>query len=78
MEQARQFLMKAVLAPESITIKIQDRKEGIARDIIREARNGYDAVVTRRRGTTALRRVVLGSVATKLIAKLTFLPLILV
>jgi nucleotide-binding universal stress UspA family protein len=78
MEQASQFLMKAGLAPESITIKIQDRKEGIARDIIREARNGYDAVVTRRRGMTGLRRIVLGSVATKLVEKLTFVPLILV
>jgi nucleotide-binding universal stress UspA family protein len=78
MEQASQFLLKAGFSLESITIKIQNRKKGIARDIIREARNGYDAVVTRRRGMTALRRIVLGSVATKLIAKLTFLPLILV
>jgi nucleotide-binding universal stress UspA family protein len=78
MEQANQFLLKAGLAPESITSKIQNRKKGIARDIIREARNGYDAVVTRRRGMTGLRRIVLGSVATKLLEKLTFIPLILV
>jgi nucleotide-binding universal stress UspA family protein len=78
MEQARQFLTKADFAADSIIIKIQNRKIGIARDIIREARNSYDAVVTRRRGMTALRRVVLGSVATKLLTKLTFLPLILV
>jgi nucleotide-binding universal stress UspA family protein len=67
MEQAGQFLLKAGVAPESLTIKIQDRKKGIARDIIREARNGYDAVATRRRGMTGLRRIVLGSVATKLV-----------
>jgi len=78
MEQASQFLLKAGVAPESLTIKIQDRKKGIARDIIREARNGYDAVVTRRRGMTGLRRIVLGSVATKLLTQITFLPLILV
>jgi len=78
MEQASQFLVKADFASESIIIKIQNRKLGIARDIIREARNGYDAVVTRRRGMTALRRIIVGSVATKLITKLTFLPLILV
>ena len=78
MEQASQFLLKAGFSPESITIKIQNRKKGIARDIIREARNGYDAVVTRRRGMTGLRRIVLGSVATKLVEKLTFVPLILV
>jgi len=78
MEQARQFLVKAGVPPESITIKIQNRKKGIARDIIREARNGYEAVVTRRRGMTGLRRIVLGSVATKLLTKITFIPLILV
>jgi nucleotide-binding universal stress UspA family protein len=77
MEQAGQFFVKAGFASESIIIKIQNRKVGIARDIIREARNGYDAVVTRRRGMTALRRIVVGSVATKLITKLTFLPFIL-
>jgi len=78
MEQSSQFLVKSGFASESIIIKIQNRKVGIARDIIREARNGYAAVVTRRRGMTALKRVVLGSVATKLLEKLTFLPLILV
>jgi nucleotide-binding universal stress UspA family protein len=71
-------LLKAGVPPESIIIKIQNRKKGIARDIIREARNGYDAVVTRRRGMTGLRRIVLGSVATKLLAQITFVPLILV
>jgi len=78
MEQASQFLSKAGVPPESIIINIQNRKKGIARDIIREARNGYDAVVTRRRGMTGLRRIVLGSVATKLLAQITFLPLVLV
>lgn len=78
MEQASQFLVKAGFEASSIILKIQNRKVGIARDIIREARNGYAAVVTRRRGMTALRRMILGSVATKLIARLTFLPLILV
>lgn len=78
MEKASQFLLKAGFSSESITIKIQNRKKGIARDIISEARNGYVAVVTRRRGMTGLRRIVLGSVATKLVEKLAFIPLILV
>jgi nucleotide-binding universal stress UspA family protein len=78
MEQANQYLVKAGIAPDSITIKVQNRKKGIARDIIAEARSGYTAVVTRRRGMTGLRRIVLGSVATKLLTNITFLPLILV
>jgi len=78
MERAKQFLLKAGFPEDAIEIKVQNRKRGIARDIIQEARNRYDAVVTRRRGMTGLRGIVLGSVATKLIEKLSFLPVILV
>lgn len=77
MERARQFLLKAGFPSNFIEVKIQDRKTGFARDIIREAQKGYLAVVSRRRGMTGLRGIVLGSVATKLVGKLTFLPLIL-
>jgi nucleotide-binding universal stress UspA family protein len=78
MQSANQLLLKVGFPSEAIEIKVQNRKKGIARDIIREAQNGYDAVVTRRRGMTGLRGIVLGSVATKLIEKLSFLPVILV
>lgn len=78
MERAKGLLQRAGIPENSIQMKIQNRKRGIARDIIREARNGYTAVVTRRRGITGLRGVVLGSVATKLLSKIVFTPLILV
>ena len=78
MERADQLLLKGGFPPKSIVLKVQNRKKGIARDIIQEARHGYEAVVTRRRGMTGLRRIVIGSVASKMISKLTFLPLILV
>ena len=77
MLMAEQYLLKAGFPSAQINIKIQKRKMGIARDIIREAHNGYEAVVTRRRGMTGLRGIVLGSVATKLVEKLFFIPLIL-
>jgi nucleotide-binding universal stress UspA family protein len=77
MDIAVQFLTKAGFAADAIEVKIQNRKKGFARDIIREAQNGYDAVVSRRRGMTGLRGIVLGSVATKLVQKLSFVPLIL-
>jgi nucleotide-binding universal stress UspA family protein len=78
MEIARQYLIKTGLPAKSVEVKIQNRKKGFARDIIREAQNGYYAVATRRRGMTGMRGIVLGSVATKLVEKLSFLPLILV
>jgi nucleotide-binding universal stress UspA family protein len=75
MENARQLLLNTGAA--AVELKIQNRKTGFARDIIREAQKGYYAVVTRRRGMTGLRGIVLGSVATKLVEKLFFLPLLL-
>ncbi|MGD9151650.1 MAG: universal stress protein [Desulfobacterales bacterium] len=77
MEKAHQLLTRNGFSSNSVEVKIQNRKKGFARDIIREAQNGYDAVVTRRRGITGLRGIVLGSVATKLVERLSFLPLIL-
>ncbi len=78
MQRANPLLLKAGFPSDAIEIKVQNRKKGVARDIIREALSGYDFVVTRRRGMTGLRGIVLGSVATKLIQKLSFLPVILV
>ena len=78
MQIAQQFLLKAGFHPESLELKNQQRKEGVARDIIEEARKEYTAVIFRRRGLGALRSIVMGSVATKLIEKLSFIPLILV
>ncbi len=77
MQKARRILLHAGFPEEAVTVKIQKRKQGIARDIIKEAREGYDAVVARRRGLGALRGIVLGSVANKLLEKLNFLPLLL-
>ena len=77
MDKAHQLLVRNDFSSNSVEVKIQNRKKGFARDIIREAQNGYYAVVTRRRGMTGLRGIVLGSVATKLVERLSFLPLIL-
>lgn len=78
MKMALQLLVKMDVPSESIKIKIQKRKKGIARDIVDEAHHGYDFLVARRRGMTGLQRLVLGSVANKLVEKIWFMPLILV
>jgi nucleotide-binding universal stress UspA family protein len=78
MEITKQFLLKTGFSEEDVRVKIQHRKKGIARDIIKEAQAGYETVVTRRRGMTGLRGIVLGSVATKLVEKLSFIRVILV
>ncbi|UCF94929.1 MAG: universal stress protein [Desulfobacterales bacterium] len=77
MQKARQILLQAGFRDDAVEVRLQDRKKDIAHDIVREAHEGYHAVIARRRGMTALRGIVLGGVATRLLEKLTFVPLIL-
>ncbi|MBW2706540.1 MAG: universal stress protein [Deltaproteobacteria bacterium] len=77
MEKAGGILLRVGFPEEAVSVKIQKRKQGIARDIIKEAQQDYHAVVARRRGLGALRGIVLGSVANKLLEKLDFLPFLL-
>lgn len=79
MEQAKNILITGGFSEQSVEIKFQRLEEGIARDIIDEAKKGYSAVVMSRRGiSTALQSIILGSVAVKLLQSLTFIPIIFV
>lgn len=73
--KAKELLIKAGFDQQRLLTEVHERSTGIARDIITEAGKGYDAVVIARRGLGAIRGMVLGSVASKLIHKLTCLPL---
>jgi len=75
--KARRILIQAGFDEASVKVSIQNRKKGIARDIVKEAHNGYAAIIIRRRGAGAIRSMVLGSVATKLIEGITFAPLLI-
>ena len=78
LEQAKKILITGGFPEESVEIKFHPLTKGVARDIIDEARNGYSAVVLRRRGMGALKRIILGSVAVKLLQSLNSIPLIFV
>jgi len=75
MEKSRQHFLGRGVPEESIAVRIQDRKVGVARDIVREAQNGYDAVVVGRWGLSKLKDLVWGSIADKLVAHLIHIPL---
>ncbi|MGA6924086.1 MAG: universal stress protein [Desulfosarcina sp.] len=77
MDEAKQMLLDAGHAEPAVEVKIQNRKKGVARDIIIEAHKGYDAVLIRRRGATALKNIIVGSVTNKLLEKLTFIPVLI-
>jgi nucleotide-binding universal stress UspA family protein len=77
MDQARGILIRSGFPAAQVEVKIQHRKKGIARDIVKEARAGYEAVVTRRRGMGRIPGIILGSVSLKLLEAMSFIPLLL-
>jgi nucleotide-binding universal stress UspA family protein len=77
MGQARNVLIRSGFPEAQVDVKIQQRKKGIARDIVKEARAGYEAVLTRRRGLGRIPGIILGSVSLKLLESISFIPLLL-
>jgi nucleotide-binding universal stress UspA family protein len=67
LNKARDLLTKAGFAEKNITTKVETKKKGIARDIVDEAKSGYDTVVMGRRGLSAIKEFFLGSVSQKVL-----------
>ena len=78
MDGARQVLYDSGFPDEAVRVVVQLRQEGIARDILQEARRGYRAVAGGRIGRNPITRLVMGSVASKLVAALSEVTLWLV
>ncbi len=78
MEEGRQSLIHAGFPPEAVSIKVQSRERGIARDILKEAEQGYDALVVGRCGVSNVEDVVVGSVAHKLVSRIYSIPIAVV
>ena len=71
MNQAHQILIEAGFPQKAITVNIHKSKTGIARDIIEESKNDYNAIIVGRKGLNKLKDIVLGGTAHKLVEKLT-------
>jgi len=65
MQKAKRILLDAKFEEKNITIKSEIKKSGIARDIIREAKAGYNIVVMGKRGLSGIKDFILGSVSQK-------------
>jgi nucleotide-binding universal stress UspA family protein len=78
MKKARDILVGAGYSKDSIQVKIHEYSKGIARDIIQEAKTGYDAIAFRRRATSRVKSAILGSVSSKIIESADFIPLLII
>ena len=67
MEAARQKLTAAGFAEDRISVKAEPKKHGIARDIVTEAATGYDVIVVGRRGVSAIKDFLMGSISQKVL-----------
>jgi nucleotide-binding universal stress UspA family protein len=64
---AKEDLLAAGFSADAITVKMEAKKKGIARDIADEAQTGYDVVVLGRRGVSGIKEFFLGSISQKVI-----------
>ncbi|MBE9535208.1 MAG: universal stress protein, partial [Proteobacteria bacterium] len=78
MERARQLFLDRGVPEDAVIAKIQERKVGIARDIFYESKHAYNAVVVGRWGMSLLKDFLWGSIADKLLGRLTHVPLCVV
>ena len=67
MERAKGLLEKSGIPGAAIQMEIQRRKKGIARDIVNEAKSGYDTIVMGRRGLSGIKDFFLGSISQKVL-----------
>jgi len=68
LDRARSILVKANVPESQVGLILQGQKVGIARDIVAEAKRGYDAVVIGRRGLSQVQGgCFLGSVCAKIV-----------
>jgi len=78
MERARQLFLDGGFPEQNVSVKIEERKKDVARDIVTESQRNYDAVVVGRLGKSHLKDLVWGSVADKLIGRITRIPVCVV
>ena len=77
LREAQRMLVEAGIPERQVILRNHKLKQGIARDLIKEARK-FNALAVGRRSSGKIKELMLGSVAAKLLEKVDFTPLILV
>jgi nucleotide-binding universal stress UspA family protein len=66
-QNAITFLIESGFQKELIFLKVENKKNSVAKDIAEEARSGYDLVVLGRRGLSGIKDYFLGSISQKVL-----------
>ena len=67
MKKACEMLSAAGFPADAVTVRIDERKVGIARDVASESLEGYKAIIVGRKGMSELKDFMLGSIAHKIL-----------
>lgn len=78
MEKAKTLLTDAGFPEKNITFKLEAKKKGIARDILKEAEDAYDLIVIGRRGLSAIAEFFIGSVSQKVLNAAKYVAVLIV
>ena len=78
MREAAHELTHAGFSPETVTAKIEQKRNGIVRDLTTEATRGYDAVVVSRQGLSRTKDTLIGKTGNHLMKRLRDMPIIVV
>jgi nucleotide-binding universal stress UspA family protein len=65
LSRGRQLLLEKGFDADRVTTRIKPKKMGVARDILAEARSGYDLLVVGRQGFSGVKEFFSGSIANK-------------
>jgi nucleotide-binding universal stress UspA family protein len=78
MASAQKILLDAGFDQQAVDIKIQNRVAGVARDIIAESENSYDAIFIGRRGAGNPKDIIVGATAYRMMSSIQHLPVVVV
>jgi nucleotide-binding universal stress UspA family protein len=65
LQKSKTILLDAGFEEKNITIKAELKKDGVAKDIIKEAQSDYNIIVMGKRGVSRIKDFLLGSISQK-------------
>ena len=74
LDQAKEILVNSGYVPDLIMTMLRQWQSGISRDIIAEAKKGYEAVVVGRKGLGRVESLMLGSVSAQVVQGVDWIP----